>query len=43
VVDSPEPEPTLTRKILAAIATALIVVAVWWFIEWRNGPPIPMP
>jgi hypothetical protein len=42
-VDSPEPEPTLTRKILAAIATALFVVAIWWLIEWRSQPPIPLP
>ncbi len=35
------PEPTLTRKIVAALATALIVAAVWWIIHVRTAPPIP--
>jgi len=42
-VAAPEPEPTIVRKIVAALITILIVIAVWWFIEWRNGPPIPTP
>ena len=37
----PAPEPTLARKIVAALATALIVLAVWWIIHWRSAPPIP--
>ena len=37
----PAPEPTLTRKIVAACATALIVAAAWWVIHWRTTPPIP--
>ena len=37
----PAPEPTLARKIVAALATALIVLAVWWIIHWRTAPPIP--
>ena len=37
----PAPEPTLPRKIAAAFATALFAAAVWWFIHWRNAPPIP--
>ena len=35
------PEPTLARKIAAALATALIVMAVWWIIQWRTAPPVP--
>jgi hypothetical protein len=42
-VGAPEPEPTLLRKIVAAIVTALFVAAIWWFIEWRSAPPIPIP
>lgn len=37
----PAPAPTLARKIVAALATALIVLAVWWIIHWRSAPPIP--
>ena len=35
------PEPTLARKIVAALATALVVAAVWWIIHWRSAPPLP--
>ena len=37
------PEPTRVRKVIAALVTALIVVAVWWFIEWRSSPPMTGP
>ena len=35
------PEPTFARKIVAALATGLIVAAVWWVIHWRMVPPVP--
>lgn len=44
---TPEAEPTILRKVVSGIAVATLVVAVWWFIEWRTAPPpppdIPMP
>jgi hypothetical protein len=30
-----------TRQIVAAILTALLVLAVWKFIDWRMTPPPP--
>jgi hypothetical protein len=30
-----------TRSIIAAIITALLVLAVWKFIDWRMQPPPP--
>jgi hypothetical protein len=39
----PEPAidggPSLARRIGTAVATTLIVAAVWWIIEWRSAPP----
>jgi len=30
-----------TRQVVAAIITALLVLAVWKFIDWRMTPPPP--
>jgi len=30
-----------TRQVVAAILTALLVLAVWKFIDWRMTPPPP--
>jgi hypothetical protein len=30
-----------TRQIVAAVLTALLVLAVWKFIDWRMTPPPP--
>jgi len=32
---------TSTRQLVAAIITALLVLAVWKFIDWRMTPPPP--
>jgi uncharacterized membrane protein (UPF0136 family) len=32
---------TRTRQVVAAIITALLVLAVWKFIDWRMTPPPP--
>ena len=43
----PEEEPTLLRKIVSGVFVAALVLAVYFFIEWRTAPPpppdIPMP
>ena len=33
--------PTRTRRIVAAIIVALVVLAVWAVIEYRQNPPPP--
>ncbi|MEI9897986.1 MAG: hypothetical protein WDN28_30050 [Chthoniobacter sp.] len=35
------PEPAPLRLYLSALATLLLAVAVWWFVEWRSAPPPP--
>ncbi len=30
-----------TRQVVAAIITALLVLVVWKFIDWRMTPPPP--
>ena len=41
---APAPEPSRARKVVAAIITAGVVLAVWWVIEWRSAPPpLPVP
>jgi hypothetical protein len=32
---------TSTRQLVAAIITALVVLAAWKFIDWRMTPPPP--
>jgi hypothetical protein len=32
---------TRTRQVVAAVITALLVLAVWKFIDWRMTPPPP--
>jgi hypothetical protein len=35
----PPAEPTRARQIIAWIAVALTVLAVWKFVDYRNQPP----
>ncbi|MDQ6860059.1 MAG: hypothetical protein M3032_02755 [Verrucomicrobiota bacterium] len=35
------PQPSRARVIVAALVVALIVLAVWAFIEYRSQPPPP--
>ena len=43
----PEEEPTLLRKVVSGVFVAALVLAVYYFIEWRTAPPpppnIPLP
>lgn len=43
----PEEEPTLLRKVVSGIFVVALVLAVYFFIEWRTAPPpppnIPLP
>jgi len=32
---------TRTRQVVAAVITALLVLVVWKFIDWRMTPPPP--
>ena len=32
---------TRTRQVVAAIITALLILLVWKFIDWRMTPPPP--
>ena len=43
----PEEEPTLLRKVVSGVFVVALVLAVYFFIEWRTAPPpppnIPLP
>jgi hypothetical protein len=34
-------EPTPAAKWIAFGAVAVLVVAVWWIVDWRSAPPEP--